>query len=78
VVSEGCWAFEVVITIRGLVQVGWSTKYTDYQPESGSGVGDDNESYSIDGHRCMRWHGIIPPVSVSGVNDVYCLHSYSQ
>ncbi|KAI9592739.1 hypothetical protein BDF19DRAFT_416046 [Syncephalis fuscata] len=62
VANEGQWAFEVIITVNGLVQVGWSTYEADYQPESGGGVGDDNASYSIDGHRCMKWHGTIPPI----------------
>ncbi|RKP27844.1 hypothetical protein SYNPS1DRAFT_26516 [Syncephalis pseudoplumigaleata] len=62
VVGHGRWAFEVVVPVKGLVQVGWSTMQIDYQPESGSGVGDDGGSYSIDGHRCMRWHGAVPPV----------------
>jgi hypothetical protein len=48
--------YEVTINTDGIVQVGWATAASSFDPESGSGVGDDAESYSCDGSRCKKWH----------------------
>lgn len=53
--ASGKFAYEVKIKSRDVIQIGWATK--DFKPEPflGNGVGDNNESYSYDGHRCKKW-----------------------
>lgn len=31
-----------------------------FDPEAGTGVGDDEHSYAFDGHRQRKWHGVSP------------------
>ncbi len=54
--QTGKYAFSVIIESVGVIQVGWATKSCNFDPESGQGVGDDNQSYSIDGLRAKKWH----------------------
>ncbi|KAF7728688.1 hypothetical protein EC973_005725 [Apophysomyces ossiformis] len=51
------YAFEVVLASDGLMQVGWVNDDFEIDPEGGTGVGDDDESYGYDGYRAKKWHG---------------------
>ncbi|KAG0190969.1 hypothetical protein DFQ28_001174 [Apophysomyces sp. BC1034] len=51
------YAFEVVLATDGLMQVGWVNDNFEIDPEGGTGVGDDGESYGYDGYRAKKWHG---------------------
>ncbi|KAI8370486.1 uncharacterized protein BYT42DRAFT_582594 [Radiomyces spectabilis] len=69
------YAYEVVLGTAGLMQVGWVNKACQIDPEGGTGVGDDNESYGFDGCRAKKWHGRFPTGRSSyglewGENDV--------
>eukprot|EP00126_Sphaerothecum_destruens_P003623 Sdes_comp17390_c0_seq1m6599 len=61
------WYFEVEIFTDGIIQIGWSSPDCIFDPERGSGVGDDYHSYAYDGARRRAWHG---PLS-SGEYVVY-------
>lgn len=41
----------------GLIQVGWASAQCNFDPEGGTGVGDDDHSYAYDGVRRKKWHG---------------------
>ncbi|KAK9760994.1 hypothetical protein K7432_014465 [Basidiobolus ranarum] len=58
--GNGRYAYEVKLNTDGLVQLGWASKLCRFDPEGGSGVGDDIHSYSYDGQRSKKWHGICP------------------
>ena len=55
-VKEGKAAFSVKLQSAGILQIGWSTISATFDPESGTGVGDDQDSYSYDGSRCRKYH----------------------
>jgi hypothetical protein len=56
---EGRYGYHVQIaTCSNVVQVGWSTKQCEFDETGGLGVGDDEESYAIDGLRRQKWHGL--------------------
>jgi hypothetical protein len=50
----------VLIYTNEVIQIGWATRDSVFEPELGSGVGDDDLSYSFDGNRCKKWHGYHP------------------
>ncbi|KAI8804237.1 armadillo-type protein [Cladochytrium replicatum] len=60
--GSGKYAYEVHLRSDGIVQVGWADEdaASAFDPEAGTGVGDDNHSYACDGHRKKKWHGIAP------------------
>ncbi|KAJ3126866.1 hypothetical protein HK098_007070, partial [Nowakowskiella sp. JEL0407] len=39
----GVWTYEVLIESEGIIQIGWSTKASRFDPEAGSGVGGDTD-----------------------------------
>ncbi|KXS20408.1 ARM repeat-containing protein [Gonapodya prolifera JEL478] len=55
---SGQFAFEVELRTDGIIQIGWATRNCRYDPEAGNGIGDDLESYSFDGCRKQKWHGV--------------------
>ncbi|KAI8906728.1 hypothetical protein EDD86DRAFT_192583 [Gorgonomyces haynaldii] len=56
-VSEnGKYAYEFVLGSDGIIQIGWCTLDCVFEPYTGQGVGDDQESYSFDGCRTKIWH----------------------
>eukprot|EP00842_Homolaphlyctis_polyrhiza_P001277 jgi/Hompol1/214/HPOL_001512-RA len=57
VTNSGKYAYEYQINTMGIHQVGWTCEGFQYQPVSGSGVGDDDYSYCFDGSRVKKWHG---------------------
>jgi Kip1 ubiquitination-promoting complex protein 1 len=54
-VFSGKYFFEVHLLTGGLMQIGWCTYATPFQPERG--VGDDETSYAFDGYRVKKWNG---------------------
>jgi hypothetical protein len=54
--NYGKYVYEVKILSKEIVQVGWALRIADFDAEHGNGVGDEAFSYSIDGHRCKKWH----------------------
>ncbi|KAK9709852.1 hypothetical protein K7432_008764 [Basidiobolus ranarum] len=69
--GNGRYAYEVRLNTDGLVQLGWASKLCRFDPEGGSGVGDDIHSYSYDGQRSKKWHGICPVNNQYG--DKWCI-----
>ncbi|KAL1923497.1 uncharacterized protein VTP21DRAFT_8477 [Calcarisporiella thermophila] len=59
VTGGGKYAYEIVLKTDGMIQVGWATDRCHFDAAGGNGVGDDSESYSYDGERCMKWHGSV-------------------
>ncbi|KAJ3184805.1 hypothetical protein HDU85_001484 [Gaertneriomyces sp. JEL0708] len=59
-VRHGRYAYEVELFNDGIVQIGWAKGWCVFDPEAGTGVGDNDDSYAIDGHRRKRWHGLSP------------------
>ncbi|CAG8496149.1 10015_t:CDS:10 [Paraglomus brasilianum] len=57
VTKRGRYAYEVRLRTGGLVQIGWTTRQAQFEPEIGTGVGDNDDSYSYDGFRRRKWHG---------------------
>lgn len=55
--ESGKYIYEAVIWTGGIIQIGWATQSCRLDPEAGSGVGDDENSYAFDGQRCRIWHG---------------------
>ncbi|KAI8917798.1 hypothetical protein DFJ77DRAFT_320334 [Powellomyces hirtus] len=55
--KSGRYAYEIVLKTDGIIQLGWASNHDDWDPEAGTGVGDDEHSYAVDGHRCKKWHG---------------------
>ncbi|KAL6078950.1 RING finger and SPRY domain-containing protein 1 [Balamuthia mandrillaris] len=53
------WYFEVKLRTNGVMQIGWATKDTVFNPEEGQGVGDDVFSYAYDGARGYAWHNAL-------------------
>ncbi|RUP50054.1 concanavalin A-like lectin/glucanase domain-containing protein, partial [Jimgerdemannia flammicorona] len=51
------YAYEVLLRTEGLIQVGWTARDSLFDPEGGTGVGDDDLSYGYDGFRAKKWHG---------------------
>jgi hypothetical protein len=60
VTRTGKYAFDVLIKTKGIIQIGWVTPGYLFDPDAGLGVGDDEFSYSIDGQRAKKWHGLNP------------------
>ncbi|CAG8552108.1 2934_t:CDS:10 [Diversispora eburnea] len=54
--DNGRYAYEIILRTDGLMQLGWATKNNKFDPEGGTGVGDDKYSYSYDGHRKKKWN----------------------
>jgi len=55
-VKSGKWFYEVKLVTNGLLQIGWITDAFQPKTTSGSGVGDDANSWAIDGSRQYKWH----------------------
>ncbi|KAJ3085450.1 hypothetical protein HK102_014157 [Quaeritorhiza haematococci] len=64
--DKGRYAYEVVLHTDGIIQIGWATKECTFDPEAGTGVGDDEFSYAYDGHRRKKWHGYAPKDNAYG------------
>lgn len=56
-IYAGKYGYEVELKTDGIIQIGWATKSCRFDPEAGTGVGDDRHSYAYDGRRKKRWHG---------------------
>uniref|UniRef100_A0AAX7T013 RING-type E3 ubiquitin transferase n=1 Tax=Astatotilapia calliptera TaxID=8154 RepID=A0AAX7T013_ASTCA len=52
--SAGKWAYEVLISSQGLMQIGWCTLSCRFNQEEG--VGDTPDSYAYDGNRVRKWN----------------------
>ena len=63
--KPGKYCYEIRLNTTGLVQVGWATEKCRFDPEGGTGVGDDDYSYAYDGIRIKRWHGRMPAAVTS-------------
>uniref|UniRef100_A0A3Q1I6T5 RING-type E3 ubiquitin transferase n=1 Tax=Anabas testudineus TaxID=64144 RepID=A0A3Q1I6T5_ANATE len=48
------WAYEVLISSQGLMQIGWCTLNCRFNQEEG--VGDTPDSYAYDGNRVRKWN----------------------
>uniref|UniRef100_A0A087XJN1 E3 ubiquitin-protein ligase RNF123 n=1 Tax=Poecilia formosa TaxID=48698 RepID=A0A087XJN1_POEFO len=53
-VFKGKWAYEVLISSQGLMQIGWCTLSCRFNQEEG--VGDTPDSYAYDGNRVRKWN----------------------
>uniref|UniRef100_H3C0F4 B30.2/SPRY domain-containing protein n=1 Tax=Tetraodon nigroviridis TaxID=99883 RepID=H3C0F4_TETNG len=53
-VFRGKWAYEVLISSQGLMQIGWCTLSCRFNQEEG--VGDTPDSYAYDGNRVRKWN----------------------
>uniref|UniRef100_A0A7N6FJV2 RING-type E3 ubiquitin transferase n=1 Tax=Anabas testudineus TaxID=64144 RepID=A0A7N6FJV2_ANATE len=53
-VYKGKWAYEVLISSQGLMQIGWCTLNCRFNQEEG--VGDTPDSYAYDGNRVRKWN----------------------
>ncbi|XP_039896917.1 E3 ubiquitin-protein ligase RNF123 isoform X1 [Simochromis diagramma] len=53
-VYKGKWAYEVLISSQGLMQIGWCTLSCRFNQEEG--VGDTPDSYAYDGNRVRKWN----------------------
>ncbi|KAK6320822.1 hypothetical protein J4Q44_G00077980 [Coregonus suidteri] len=53
-VYRGKWAYEVLISSQGLMQIGWCTVNCRFNQEEG--VGDTPDSYAYDGNRVRKWN----------------------
>ncbi|KAM6981114.1 E3 ubiquitin-protein ligase RNF123 [Aplochiton taeniatus] len=53
-VYKGKWAYEVLISSQGLMQIGWCTLNCRFNQEEG--VGDTADSYAYDGNRVRKWN----------------------
>nr|XP_046194819.1 E3 ubiquitin-protein ligase RNF123 isoform X2 [Oncorhynchus gorbuscha] len=53
-VYRGKWAYEVLISSQGLMQIGWCTLNCRFNQEEG--VGDTPDSYAYDGNRVRKWN----------------------
>ncbi|KAM4583207.1 E3 ubiquitin-protein ligase RNF123 isoform 2-T2 [Fundulus diaphanus] len=53
-VYQGKWAYEVLISSQGLMQIGWCTLSCRFNQEEG--VGDTPDSYAYDGNRVRKWN----------------------
>ncbi|KAI7867038.1 hypothetical protein BDF14DRAFT_1807873 [Spinellus fusiger] len=51
------YCYEVVLKTDGLIQIGWVSSEFQFDPQGGTGVGDDDHSYGYDGYREKKWHG---------------------
>ncbi|KAJ3036591.1 hypothetical protein HDV00_002551 [Rhizophlyctis rosea] len=58
--GAGKFAYEVILGSSGIIQVGWCLMECKFDPEAGTGVGDDVFSYAYDGSRMKKWHGVSP------------------
>ncbi|XP_026092155.1 E3 ubiquitin-protein ligase RNF123-like isoform X2 [Carassius auratus] len=53
-VYKGKWAYEVLVSSQGLMQIGWCTLNCRFNQEEG--VGDTPDSYAYDGNRVRKWN----------------------
>ncbi|TPX45792.1 hypothetical protein SeLEV6574_g03655 [Synchytrium endobioticum] len=58
--GPGRHVYEVLLRTEGIIQIGWANENVVFDPEGGTGVGDDSNSYAFDGHRQKKWHGMDP------------------
>ncbi|KAL5040677.1 hypothetical protein RTP6_007663 [Batrachochytrium dendrobatidis] len=69
VTGNGRYAYEFVIRTTGIIQIGWACDKCVFDPEAGTGVGDNVYSYAFDGHRVKKWHGSIDDVTFTNVDN---------
>mmetsp|Transcript_27593 Transcript_27593/g.43691 ORF Transcript_27593/g.43691 Transcript_27593/m.43691 type:complete len:841 (+) Transcript_27593:65-2587(+) len=55
----GSFYYEVELLSSGLHQIGWATDKLSVS--SNDGVGDDCNSWAVDGYRVIKWHGTRSP-----------------
>lgn len=55
-VAHGKWMFETALQSGGIMQIGWVQPGFKCKPWSGDGVGDDTNSWAMDGSRLQKWH----------------------
>ncbi|KAH9496305.1 hypothetical protein Btru_010563 [Bulinus truncatus] len=53
-VYEGKWVYELMLTSKGVMQLGWCTANCRFSQEEG--VGDTRDSYAYDGNRLRKWN----------------------
>lgn len=53
-VFRGKWQYEVLLSSKGVMQIGWATKHCSFSQEKG--VGDSSDSYAFDGSRVRKWN----------------------
>nr|XP_032822269.1 E3 ubiquitin-protein ligase RNF123 isoform X1 [Petromyzon marinus]XP_032822271.1 E3 ubiquitin-protein ligase RNF123 isoform X2 [Petromyzon marinus] len=53
-VHTGKWMYEVLLSSKGLMQIGWCTLDCRFNQEEG--VGDTPNSYAYDGNRVRKWN----------------------
>lgn len=53
-VYEGQWIYELMLTSKGVMQLGWCTANCRFSQEEG--VGDTRDSYAYDGNRLRKWN----------------------
>ncbi|KAJ1340202.1 hypothetical protein BSLG_005195 [Batrachochytrium salamandrivorans] len=54
---SGRYAFDFIVRTVGIIQIGWASDKCVFDPEAGTGIGDNVHSYAFDGHRIKKWHG---------------------
>jgi hypothetical protein len=54
-VQTGVWYYEVTLLTDGIMQIGWANNICRFDPDEGSGVGDDIDSIAFDGNRGLLW-----------------------
>lgn len=54
---HGKYAFEFHLGGDGVIQVGWSSGFNQFNEYGGWGIGDYPDSYAFDGSRVRKWNG---------------------
>jgi hypothetical protein len=57
VTGTGKYAYEFQLGTTGIIQLGWCCDESSFNERGGYGVGDDLDSYALDGTRVRKWHG---------------------
>ncbi|XP_015793426.1 E3 ubiquitin-protein ligase RNF123 [Tetranychus urticae] len=53
-VYKGKWMYEIMLTSKGIMQLGWATYRCNFSHQQG--VGDTRDSYAFDGSRMRKWN----------------------
>ena len=70
---RGKWYYEVRVSSAGVAQIGWASQRFRGSAGAGEGVGDDLHSWSFDGARVRKWHGLDEPFGRAwAAGDVVC------
>lgn len=73
-ITSGKWYYEATLRTGGLMQIGWGDSRFLPAGERGEGVGDDAHSWSYDGHRRRKWHGLDFAFGASwAAGDIICV-----